>query len=275
MDCICLLLLDIVVMQLDKSLVTKTFLITSACFILTQLTACLSNSQLTSDRGYLVSVAAITENSDRFLGNSVLVRNDIVQTIGTRGFILDKDRLFDGGTILVINTSEVLSNFSDGQTPEVLVDGRVERFNLNSLEQEYNLNLESSLYDRYEGKPVIIARSIILSPDPEDLTAHPEIYYHKPLAIKGEVDDITDYGVFELDEEKAFGGEDLLVVQSESKIQLYEEQTVIVYGNLRQFVADDFEEDYDLGWDSAVKSDLEAEYNRKPVFVAKKIQFLD
>ncbi|MDJ0594732.1 MAG: hypothetical protein QNJ72_32945 [Pleurocapsa sp. MO_226.B13] len=81
-------------MQLDKSLVTKTFLITSACFILTQLTACLSNSQLTSDNGYLVSVAEITENSDRFLGTSVLVRNDILQTIGTRGFILDKDCLW-------------------------------------------------------------------------------------------------------------------------------------------------------------------------------------
>ncbi|MDJ0594733.1 MAG: hypothetical protein QNJ72_32950 [Pleurocapsa sp. MO_226.B13] len=44
---------------------------------------------------------------------------------------------------------------------------------------------------------------------------------------------------------------------------------------MRQFIAEDFEEDYDLDWDLAVKSDLEAEYNRKPVFVAKKIQFLD
>ena len=51
---------------------------------------------------------------------------------------------------------------------------------------------------------------MILSPDPEDLTRNSEIYYGKHLAIKGEIEDIKSYGVFELDEEQVFGGEDLL-----------------------------------------------------------------
>lgn len=247
----------------------------AALLSVAQLSACADSSKIDKDLGYLVDTAVITENVDRLIGKSVLVRNDVLQTIGKNGLILDKDRLLDGQPILVINTSEALLSEtflnlpSEDSTPEILIEGEVERFSLNSIEQRYDVNLEADLYRQHEGKPVIIATSIILSPDPEDLTANPEIYYDLPLAIKGEVDDVMEFGVFELDEEQAFGGEDLVVIQSGSKVQLYEEQTVIVYGRLRQFIAEEFEQDYDL-----VISKIEAEYDRQPVFVAQKIQVL-
>ena len=272
MDCICLLLLDIGFMQLDK--LKFKIAVIAACFGVAGLSACISRSELNSESGYLTDIALITENSDRFIGKSVSVRNDVLQTIGTRGLILDNDRLFDGQPLLIINTSEVLLKSPDDRTPEVLIEGKVERFSLNTIAQKYSLDLESNLYSQYEGKPVIIAESLILSPDPEDLTANPEAYYDIPLAIEGEVDDVMANGIFELDEEKAFGGEDLLVIQSGQKTQLKEEQTVIVYGSLHQFEADELEQNYDLNWDSSVRSQIEAEYDRQPVFVSDKIQFL-
>ena len=255
-------------MRLDKLAIIIT------CFTLTQLSACLSNLEVEQDKGYLVATAEITENVDRFIGKSVLVRNDMAQKVGTKGLILDKDRLFDGEAILVIDISKTTLEIIGDKTPEILVDGRVERLDLNRVEQKYGLKLEPGAYNQYEGKPVIIANSIMLSPDPEDLTANPEIYYGKSLAIKGEVDDINDYGIFEIDEEKAFGGEDLLVLQSNSEIQLNEEQAVIAYGVLRQFAIEDLERDYNLGWNSSIRAQIDAEYVNKPVLVTNEIQLL-
>lgn len=164
---------------------------------------------------------------------------------------------------------------SDKNTPEVLVKGKVERLTLASIQQKYNLNLNSELYTQYENQPVIMAEKLILSPDPEDLTQNPEAYYGQPLAIKGELEDLKSYGVFELDEEQAFGGEDLIVVQPKPRIELNEKQTAIVYGTLRPFIAVELEQDYDLGWDLSVQQQIEAEYSQKPVLVAQKIQLLN
>ena len=247
-----------------------------ATLVSLQLLACSSSSKMANNRGYLVSTAEISENIASFIGQSVTVRNDISETIGERGFILDQDRILSGETVLVIDTSKNTSKFFGDRTPEIIVNGTVERLDLNDLEQNYSLNLDRNLYARYEGKPVILADSLILSPDPEDLTGNPEIYYDTPLAIKGEVDDPTKYGAFELDEEQAFGGEDLLVVAIDKpQLQLQEEQTVIVYGVLRLFVADELERDYNLGWDLSAKENMKAEYDGKPVFIAEKIRVLN
>lgn len=228
------------------------------------------NTSKAIEQGYLVSTAEIVENADNFVGQSVSVRNDIIETIGTNGFFLDQDSVLNGEAILVIDPSQTSVSVSNTDTPEVIVSGTVEKLNLARLAQD-NLNLDRDLYSQYEGKPAIVATSVILSPDPEDLTKQPELYYDRPLAIQGEVDDVEDYGLFEIDEEAAFGGEDLIVVQ-QKPIKLEEEQNVIIYGVLRPFIVEELNRDYDLNWDLATQKKLQAKYDRKPVFVAEKIQ---
>ena len=229
------------------------------------------NTSEAIERGYLVSTAEIVENVDSFVGQSVSVRNDIIETIATNGFILDQDSVLNGEAILVIDPSQTSVSVSNTDTPEVIVSGTVEKLNLARLGQKYNLNLDRDLYSQYEGKPAIVATSVILSPDPEDLTKQPELYYDRPLAIQGEVDDVESYGVFEIDEEAAFGGEDLIVLQ-QKPIKLEEEQNVIIYGVLRPFIVEELNRDYNFNWDLATQKQLKAEYDRKPVFVAEKIR---
>ncbi len=228
------------------------------------------NTTKAIERGYLVSTAEIVENADSFVGQSISVRNDIIETIGTNGFILDQDSVLNGEAILVIDPSQTSITVSNTETPEVIVSGTVEKLNLTELAQN-NLNLDRDLYSQYEGKPAVVATSVILSPDPEDLTKQPELYYDRPLAIQGEVDDVESYGVFEIDEEAAFGGEDLIVVQVKP-IELEEEQNVIIYGVLRPFIAEELKRDYNFDWDLATQKQLETEYDRKPVFVAERIE---
>ncbi len=272
MGYICLLLLDIDAMPLDK----KFFLKAIAFLTLVILSACnnSSRSPIKVEKDRLVNVAEITQNLESFIGKSVLVRNDVLETIGLRGLILDKDRVFSGETILVINTSPMPLMFSNDKTPEVLVSGKVERFTLSNLKSWSDLELDSSLYRRYEGKPVIIATSLLLSPDPEDLTSNPENYYGMHLAVKGEIEDIQNYGLFELDEEQIFGGEDLLVLQLKPRIKLEDEKMAIIYGVLRPFIVLELERDYDLGWDLSIQKQIEVEYSQKPVLVTKKIKLL-
>ncbi|WP_072013845.1 hypothetical protein [Myxosarcina sp. GI1] len=254
--------------------VTRKLLVKAISIIAITISACANHSPSAIDTSGLVEVADITQNIESYIGRSVLVRNDIIETIGERGFILDKDRAFAGDNILVISISNLPFELTEENTPEVLVGGKVERFTLSDLQQRYNLNLDSNLYTPYENEPVIIAESLILSPDPEDLTKNPEAYYNKPLAVEGELEDLKSYGVFELDEEQAFGGEDLIVVQPKPRIKLKQEQMAIVYGKLRPFIVVELERDYDLGWDLSVRQEIEAEYSQKPVLVADKIQLL-
>ena len=266
-------------MSLDKSNLAidnigRSFFKAIALLAVASLSSCITSVDIENDPNGLVDVAEITQNPESYRGKSVLVRNDVIKIIEASSFILDEDRAFSGEPILVIDTSQMPWKFSEESTPEVILAGTVERLIFTKLESKYGLNLDRNLYSQYQNQPVIIADSVILSPDPEDLTRSPQTYYGKPIAVKGEIEDLTDYGVFELDEEQAFGGEDLAVVQLQPRVKLAEEQMAIVYGKLRPFIAVELEREYGLKWDLSVQQQLTAKYSQKPVFVADKIQLL-
>ena len=176
--------------------VTKKLLVrASAIFTIATISACADSSPPAVNKSGLVDVAEITHNIESYIGQTVLVRNDVIQTIGERGSILDKDRAFSGETIIVIDTAKVPLELAEENTPEVLVKGEVKRLTLADIQQQYNITLNSNIYSKYENQPAIIAESLTLSPDPEDLTQNLEAYYVQPLAIKGELEDLKSYGV--------------------------------------------------------------------------------
>lgn len=264
--------LDKVYLQIKKIKKILTILFASQALI--TLSACENSEQTITKKNGLVDVAEITQNVNNFMGKSVLVRNDILEKIGARGFILDKDQVFRGKKILVIDPSKNPLTFSNNKTPEVLVKGTVEKLNLSKIETKYSLTLDPELYEKYETKPVIIAEFIMLSPDPGDLNHDFEFYNNKPLAIKGEIEAVKNYGIFTLDEERVFGKKDLIVVQPKPRIKLKEDETVIVYGTLRPLVAVELAQTYNLDWDSSTQEKIEVEYSQKYILVANKIQLI-
>ena len=221
-----------------------------------------------------VTTAQVSESIKTFLGKTVSVRNDVQEFVGKTAFILDEDKLFGGETILVIDVSQKPLRFPKEEGIEVRVKGKVERLVLAEIKEKYGLELDPNLYRKYEGKPTIIARSVLLSPDPGDLTSNPQAYYNKLLAIEGEVEDTEIPGMFELDEEQVFGGEDLLVIAPKTNNQIREDENVLVIGVLRPFIIAEFEREYELNWDLSVQKQIEAEYSNKPVFVAQEIELL-
>lgn len=75
-----------------------------------------------------------------------------------------------------------------------------------------------------------------------------------------------------MDEDKLFGGQDLLVIRAGTpKRTVNEGEKVAVTGVLRPFVVAELERDYDLNWDLTLQRTLEAEYKNKPVFIANEV----
>lgn len=110
-----------------------------------------------------------------------------------------------------------------------------------------------------------------IAPEPGEIAADPSQYYGQTLAVTGEVENIYSEGVFTLDEDELFGGEDLLVVALDSTEAVQDGETVATTGELRSFVVADLERDYNLTWDAGIQEELEAEYSERPVLVVNDV----
>ena len=237
------------------------------------LSSCLAPANTATQDSDQVNTAEVSATAS-LVGKTVTVRNDIEELLGETAFTLDEDQLFGGEAVLVINASKTPLSLIDGEEPEVQVSGTVEQFSLADIERKYGLKLDLNLH-KYQGKPVIVAQSVVLSPDPGDLTQNPEAYYGKAIAVQGEVEDIRSAAVFELDEEKLFGAEDLLVIVIKPDIEVQDEENVVVTGVLRPFIVAEFEREYELNWNLSLQEQIEAEYSNKPVLVAEDVFSLD
>ncbi len=215
-----------------------------------------------------VTSEEIVDETSSYVGEEVTVRAEVEETVDDTAFLIEDDNYFEGEGILVINASSEPFVVPDVGETEVQITGTVETFAMITVAEEYGLTLDADLYGDYENKPVIIATSIALSPDPGDITANPELYYNKRIAVEGEVEDILESGLFTMAEEKLFGGEDLLVIPSAATTVIKDGEIVAITGVLRPYVSADFEKDYDLQWDLSVKETIDAEYEAIPVFVA-------
>ena len=218
-----------------------------------------------------VTAEELVEGGDGRVGEEVTIRSTVEETVDDSAFLLNDDDYFDGEGILVVNASGEPFVVPDVGSSEVQVTGKVETFDMMPVAESYGLTLDPELYEAYETKPVIIAESVALAPDPGEITANPEVFYNQRIAVEGEVEELREAGLFTLEEEQLFGGEDLLVYAPGVSAPVQEDEVVTVTGVLRPFIAAEFDTDYDLQWDLSVREEIEAEYETKPVFVADNV----
>ena len=205
-----------------------------------------------------VTTEDVAENADELIGQTVTIRSNALETIEPATFVVADQEFFGGEDIIVVNASGETVELPVDDT-EVQITGEVTEFVLADIESAYDLDLDPDLYVDYTDRPAIIAQSIALAPEPGEIAADPTQYYGQTLAVTGEVENIYGNGIFTLDEEELFGGEDLLVVSLDSTQAVQDGETVATTGELRSFVVADIERDYDLTWEAGVREELEAE----------------
>ena len=218
-----------------------------------------------------VSSEELTEETANYIGQTVTVRGEVENIVSDIAFLMADDEYFGREGILVINAGGEDFLVPDVGDTQVQVTGEVETFVMSTAADAYGLTLSPELYEDYENKPVVIAQSMALSPDPGEITAEPEKYYNQRIAVKGEIEEVLESGLFTLEDEELFGGEDLLVIPNGVPASTQDGEIVAVTGVLRPYVKADFERDYDLQWDLSVEENVEAEYSQKPVFVADEV----
>ena len=217
-----------------------------------------------------VTTEEVAENTDELIGQTVTIRSNALETIEPEIFTVADQEFFGGEDIVVVNASGDIVELPEDDT-ELQITGEVTEFVLADIESAYDLDLDPDLYVDYTDRPAIIAQSIALAPEPGEIAADPTQYYGQTLAVTGEVEDTYNEGVFTLDEDELFGGEDLLVVVVNPTEIVEDGETVAVTGELRSFVVADIERDYGLTWDAGVGEELEAEYSERPVLVADRV----
>ncbi len=194
-----------------------------------------------------VTTEEVADNTKQLIGKTVTVRSTPIKKLGPSTFTISDKQFFGSEPILVVNASgKVFTLPTDPNTP-IQATGPVRKFVVADINRDYNLGLDPNLYKEYETRPAIIAQSIALAPKPGEITTNPNLYYGKNLAVTGEVEDIRNASSFTLDEDKLFGGQDLLVIRAGTpKAAVNEGEKVAVTGVLRPFVVAELERDYDL-----------------------------
>lgn len=253
-----------------KNAFSKTVTLVGATVLLTAstaLTAC-STSPTTEDpvseaTQENVTTDQLVNDFQDYIGQTVTVREEVEEIVDDAAFLLDEDQLFGGENLLVINASNEGITLVEGDDTDVQVTGEVREFILVELEREYGFGLDPDLYADYEQQPVIIAQSIALAPDPDDISERPEDYYYERIAVKGEVEESLSANVLTIDDDALFGGEDLLVLNPNAEMVYQPDEEVVMTGTLRPFVYAELEQDYDLTWYSASISSRKSRQNTK------------
>lgn len=217
-----------------------------------------------------VTIGEVNDNLEELIGETITVRSEIETTEDPNSFLLTDNELFGGENILVINASGHSFLLPAAGDMEVQVTGEVRRFVRNEVD-DLGLPIGPADYSDYEQQPVIFASSITLSPDPDDLVENPTEFYGETLAVEGEVSEVVDANAFTLSEPGLFEGASLLILDADPGNVLEPGEAVVVTGELRPFVVSELERDYDFTWDLDMQRELEAEYQEKPVFVAREV----
>lgn len=218
-----------------------------------------------------VTTDELQQNLAELVGESITVRSEVAEPIGDLGFAFENDDLFGGERVLVLNATGTPFVLPAEDDLEIQATGEVAQFILVDIEREYGLELDPELYAEYEDRPVIVAQSLTLSPDPGEVTQSPDRFYGQTIAVEGEVEELYNGGAFTLDEEQLAGASDLLVISANPSVAVNDDEDVVVTGVVRPFIRTEIEQEYNLTWDLDVQEQLEAEYTDKPVLVATEV----
>ena len=210
----------------------------------------------------------VSDRTDRLIGETITIRSQPITSVSPTSFTVKDEALFGSETILVVNATGQTLTLPDQQNIDIQATGEVRRFVLPEINRDYNLNLQPDLYSEYEGRTVIVAQSMVLAPQPGEIISNPNLYYNQTLAVAGEVADKKNELLFTLNEGQLLGGEELLVLRTDSQPMISDDQSVVVTGVLRPFVVAELQRDYNLTWDLDMQRQLEVEYSNKPVVVA-------
>lgn len=217
------------------------------------------------------TVEDIVEDPLPLLGETLTVRGAVDNTNDNMSFVIkDEDLLglIDDAEVLVINRTGAMIPSRPQDDIELQATGTVERL---TPEMMMELGLDAAEYSQYENRAVVLAESIALSVSPDEIFDNPEAYYYKPIAVKGEVEQLMGGNAFTIEDDEltdeVLGSEDLLVIGADSNPTLEADSGVVVTGVIRPLDVAEVERYYGISLDSEYLEEVESKYTERPVLL--------
>jgi hypothetical protein len=250
----------------DRNLTQTLWKNGTVLLLLFALSACNPTNSDDSNTGTTISEITDRPNTN-LIGKTVTVSGEIEEVISPKVFIIEGERFFNDPELLVVN----LSGSPIVNDSNIQVTGKVRQFSKSEIEKQFNLKLTQELAAEFRGKPVLIAKAVVLTPEPGELAEEPSPFMGKTVTLKGKVEKAISRNAFTLDDEEFIGGKELLVVGTMPVISSIDAgETVRVTGLIRQFVAAEIEKDLDI----KLQSGLKVEYEGKAVAIAQSVEIV-
>ena len=229
-----------------------------------------------------VTIAEITTNPDRFVGQTLTLRGEVDAHIDRRVFTIS-DGDYVGDNELLVLSAEPLP-FIEGRTPDspliaddlVRLTGPVRLFDPAEAERELGVVLDDPRLSDWIGRPAIVARSLRLIPREDtagvygipvstaDLVADPGAFQGRTVTATGEITQVLGPESFVLNGQ-------VLVSYAQGPVPDRAPavgQFVFVNGQFRQFDLAAFEQE--IGRD--LPDDTFAPFNGQPAIVVSTIR---
>jgi hypothetical protein len=173
----------------------------------------------------LADIGAIAEDPAAFADETLLVPAAIAEQVGPAdgdvalgGFTVTDPALLDDGELLVLGANgQALADLDpawfDGsvENAQVLISGTIRTFVVQELETDYDFNLQDPVYAGYENQPVLMAERVLPVIGLGELTANPNAYQGRTIAVNGNMSERVAQRFFRLNEDEPLQGDDLLV----------------------------------------------------------------
>lgn len=218
-----------------------------------------------------VEAGDLSGNLEDYIGRTISIRGEVVEVLGNDAFVIAGGLFNDD--IVVLNTSG--SPFvlpTDDITERVQVTGQVQQVTADSVNQQYGLNLNPATFGDYDNNPAILADSIVLAPEPGEVSDNPQVFYNERIALEGGIDEEFGANVFTIGGAGFFGGSNILVIsEADGFINFENVNDVVVLGELRPFNLAQLEQEYNLVLDPNARQSLASDYNEQSVLIAEHI----
>ncbi|MCT7987829.1 hypothetical protein [Laspinema olomoucense] len=206
----------------------------------------------------------ISSNPENFIGQTVNVRGDVAEMGTSRDtFLMSDDRAVGGNGILVINSTGAPFAIPDADDMRVQVTGEVRQFRREEINSEFGFNLDPQLYSEYEDQPAIVAKSMALSPNADQVSDNPDAFLNRSVAMEGQVGEMLAPNTF------SFEGDKVIVINADQGQIIPENRDIVVTGELRPLDMAALQSEYNLNWDAEMQQRIQSEYSDRLVLVAE------
>ncbi|MCT7963044.1 hypothetical protein NG791_20445 [Laspinema sp. D1] len=227
------------------------------------------------DNSSVITLENVAGSPEEFYGQTVTIRGDFQESIDENAFKLTRDGFlfFGGSEVLVVNNTGQPIVPPENDNISLQVTGEVRQMRVAELEKDFGWDFwDPDMYVEYDQRPVIVAESVALSPDPSQISDNPEQFYGETIAVEGELDEYFNFNAMLLQQDSLIGGGDILVLLPLEANRVNAGEDIVVTGEVRPFVMADIERDLDIrGWTPEMQRLFAEEFGNRPVMLAENV----